>query len=85
MADSNLTTLFTNIANSIRTRSGVSGSMYPRQMGNRIRSIRNVPSAAEQTTLNGILSDIAVAIRACGVSGTMTPSQMADKVLLIPA
>ena len=53
-------------------------------MGNRIRSIKNVPSATEQTTLNGILSDIAVAIRACGVPGNMTPLQMADKVLLIP-
>ena len=54
-------------------------------MGNRIRSIKNLPSTAEQTTLNGILSDMAVAIRACGVAGTMTPLQMPDKILLIPA
>ena len=35
------------------------------------------------TTLTDVFSDIADAIRAKGVSGTMTPLQMADKIATI--
>lgn len=79
-----LTTLFTNIANAIRSKSGTSAKMLPKEMGNVIRSIKNVPYTSQQGTLNGIFQDMADAIRACGVSGKMTPMQIPDKVLQIP-
>ena len=84
MAIEALTTLFTNIANAIRSKSGTSSHLLPREMGNVIRSIKNVPSTSQQGTLNGIFQDMADAIRACGVSGSMTPMQIPDKVLQIP-
>jgi hypothetical protein len=84
MSTEALTGLFTSIANAIRSKSGTSSSLMPREMGNVIRSIKNVPQTPQQGTLNGIFQDMADAIRACGVAGTMTPMQIPDKVLQIP-
>lgn len=54
-------------------------------MGNVIRSIKNLSPTSYPSTLNGIFQDMADAIRACGVAGKMTPMQIPDKVLQIPA
>jgi hypothetical protein len=50
-------------------------------MGNAIRAIKNVSAASlPAANLPSVLQDIANAIRACGITGTMTATQMASKI-----
>lgn len=72
-----LNSVFTDIANAIREKSGDSNSISPRNMGNAIRKLRRVAEAAlPESSLPAIFQDIADAIRACGITGTMTVTQM---------
>lgn len=80
-----LNTVFTDIADAIRLKASGSDPIYPVNMGNAIRAIKNVESASlPESNLPAIFQDIADAIRSCGVSGTMTATQMALKVADIP-
>ena len=68
-----LDSVFTDIANAIRAKAETSDPIYPRNMGNAIRAIKNVEAASlPESSLPAIFQDIADAIRSCGVSGTMT-------------
>ena len=76
-----LDSIFTGIANAIRAKTGSSDTITPRNMGNAVRAIRNVESASlPEPNLPAIFQDIADAIRACGITGTMTTTQMASKI-----
>ena len=76
-----LNTVFTDIADAIRLKTSGSDPIHPVNMGNAIRAIKNVESASlPESNLPAIFQDIADAIRSCGVSGTMTATQMALKV-----
>lgn len=76
-----LNTVFTDIADAIRLKASGSDPIYPANMGNAIRAIKNVePASLPESNLPAIFQDIADAIRSCGVSGTMTATQMALKV-----
>lgn len=76
-----LDSVFTGIANAIRAKAETSDPIYPRNMGNAIRGIKNVTEASlPESNLPAIFQDIANAIRACGIAGTMTASQMAGKI-----
>jgi hypothetical protein len=76
-----LNSVFTGIANAIREKTGGSDTITPRNMGNAIRSIKNVTEASlPEANLPSVFQDIADAIRACGITGTMTASQMAGKI-----
>lgn len=56
--------------------------MYPYEMGNRIRSIKDIDpqEVSPSATLVEVFQDIALATRECGVVGTMTPLQMPDRI-----
>lgn len=76
-----LNSVFTGIANAIREKTGGSDTITPRNMGNAIRGIKGVTEASlPESSLPAVFQDIADAIRACDVTGTMTPSQMAMKI-----
>ena len=49
-------------------------------MPNAIRQIMGLSPEPTYNTLRGIFSDIANALRACGITGTFTPPQMPLKV-----
>lgn len=75
---------FSDIADAIRTLGGGSDPIYPREMGNTIRFIKNVQTAATPAaTLPAVLKDIADAIRECGIVGTMTVSQMIENIPML--
>ena len=79
-----LDSVFTGIANAIRAKAETSDPIYPRNMGNAIRAIKNIQATSlPEANLPAVLTDIANAIRACGVSGTMTISQMIDNIELL--
>lgn len=68
-----LHSVFTGIADAIRAKTEGSDPIYPVNMGNAIRAIKNVEAASlPESNLPAIFQDIADAIRSCGVSGTMT-------------
>ena len=68
-----LDSVFTDIANAIRGKTSSSDPISPRNMGNAIRGIKGVTEASlPEFSLPAIFQDIADAIRACGVSGTIT-------------
>ena len=70
-----LNSVFTGIANAIREKTGGSDPISPRNMGNAIRSIKSVTEASlPEANLPAVFTDIANAIRACGITGTMTAS-----------
>ena len=76
-----LDSVFTGIANAIREKTGGSDTITPRNMGNAIRGIKGVTEASlPEANLPSVFQDIANAIRACGITGTMTASQMAGKI-----
>lgn len=76
-----LDSVFTYIANAIRAKTGGSDPISPRNMGNAIRGIKGVTEASlPESNLPSVFTDIANAIRACGITGTMTASQMASKI-----
>ena len=76
-----LNSVFTGIANAIRGKTGGSDPIYPRNMGNAIRSIKNVTEASlPEANLPSVFQDIADAIRACGITGTMSPGNMATEI-----
>lgn len=76
-----LHSVFTDIANAIRTKGETSDPISPVSMGNAIRSLKDISAASlPASNLPAIFQDIANAIRACGATGTMTVSQMAGKV-----
>ena len=77
--------VFSDIAGAIKEKSGVSTSMYPYEMGNRIRSIKDIDpqEVSPSATLIEVFQDIALATRECGVVGTMTPLQMPQKIISI--
>jgi hypothetical protein len=76
-----LDSVFTGIANAIRAKTGGSDPISPRNMGNAIRGLKGVAEASlPESSLPAILQDIANAIRACGITGTMTATQMASKI-----
>ena len=76
-----LNSVFTGIANAIREKTGGSDPISPRNMGNAIRGITGVTEASlPEATLPAVFTDIANAIRACGITGTMTASQMAGNI-----
>ena len=76
--------MFTSIANAIRSTSGTSSSIAPRNMGNAIRAIKSIQAASlPEANLPAVFTDIANAIRACGVSGTMTISQMIENIPML--
>lgn len=76
-----LNSVFTGIANAIREKTGGSDTITPRNMGNAIRGIKGVTEASlPESSLPAVFQDIANAIRACGITGTMTASQMAGKI-----
>jgi hypothetical protein len=73
--------IFSDIADAIRTKGETSDPISPRNMGNAIRAIKNVSAASlPAANLPAVLQDIADAIRACGITGTMTATQMASKI-----
>ena len=59
--------------------------MYPYEMGNNIRGILDIEpeEVSPSASLVQVFQDIADAARECGISGKMTPSQMADNILAI--
>lgn len=68
-----LNSVFTGIANAIREKTGGSDTITPRNMGNAVRGIKGVTEASlPEANLPAVLQDIADAIRACGITGTMT-------------
>ena len=70
--------VFTGIANAIRSKTEGSDPIQPRYMGNAIRRIKDVTEASiPEASLPAVFQDIANAIRACGITGTMTATQMA--------
>lgn len=72
-----LNKVFTDIATAIRTKSGISESICPVEMGNQIRNLKGIPSVQlDSVTLQTVFQDIADAIRSCDVYGKMTPTQM---------
>ena len=76
-----LNSLFTGIANAIRTKTETSDPISPRNMGNAIRELRRVAEASlPESSLPAIFQDIANAIRACGITGTMTATQISEKI-----
>lgn len=76
-----LNSVFTGIADAIRAKTGGSDTIPPRNMGNAIRAIKNVTEESiPESSLPTIFQDIADAIRACGITGTMTPSQMPNLI-----
>lgn len=76
-----LNSVFTGIANAIREKTGGSDPISPRNMGNAIRNLKGITEASlPEATLPAVFTDIANAIRACGITGTMTASQMATKI-----
>lgn len=76
-----LDSVFTGIADAIRAKTGGSDPIFPRNMGNAIRGIKNVTEASlPEANLPAVFQDIADAIRACGITGTMTAGQMATKI-----
>lgn len=73
--------IFRDIADAIREKTGCSDTVTPRNMGNAIRGIKGVTEASlPEFSLPAVFQDIADAIRACGITGTMTASQMAGKI-----
>ena len=76
-----LSSVFTGIANAIRTKGETSDPISPRNMGNAIRNLKGITAASlPDANLPAVFTDIANAIRACGITGTMTASQMAGKI-----
>ena len=76
-----LNSVFTGIANAIREKAETSDPIFPRNMGNAIRGLRRVAEASlPESSLPAIFQDIANAIRACGITGTMTATQLSDKI-----
>lgn len=76
-----LNSVFTDIANAIRAKAETSNPISPRNMGNAIRGIKSITEASlPEANLPSVFQDIADAIRACGITGTMTASQMASKI-----
>ena len=76
-----LNSVFSGIASAIRGKAGTSELLYPRNMGNAIRGIKSLtPASLPEANLNAIFQDIADATRACGITGTMTPTQIAEKI-----
>ena len=76
-----LDSVFTGIANAIRAKSGGSDPISPRNMGNAIRAIKSISAASLPVAdLSAVLQDIANAIRACGITGTMTATQLSEKI-----
>lgn len=77
--------VFSDIAGAIKEKSGVSTSMYPYEMGNRIRDIKDIDpqEVSPSAKLVEVFQDIANATRQCGVVGTMTPLQMPQKIMSI--
>ena len=76
-----LNSVFTGIANAIRAKGETSDPIYPRNMGNAIRSLMSMSAEAlPEPNLPAIFQDIANAIRSCGIAGTMSATQMAAKI-----
>lgn len=76
-----LDSVFTGIADAIRAKTGGFDQISPRNMGNAIRGIKGVTEASlPEANLPAVFQDIANAIRACGITGTITASQMAGKI-----
>ena len=77
--------VFSDIADAIKEKSGISTSMYPYEMGNRIRDIKDIDpqEVSPSAKLVDVFQDMATAVRACGVLGLMTPLQIPEKIYQI--
>ena len=82
-------TVFTNIANAIRDRFGITGTITPLQFGNKINgsSVISIPTTWNyETAIQAICEHTADAIRdRAHITGYIAPVDMPDKIRAIPS